>query len=67
MHKTLSSLYDYFEPTHRDKSYFSTDNDTNSEPNRLLQQTVMQAIDRVKKFKSQVYNYKYIESKAGIE
>lgn len=67
MHKTLSSLYDYFEPAHRDKSYFTTDDDSNSEPNRLLQQTVMQAVDGVKKFKTQVYTYKRVEKKAGIE
>lgn len=63
----LTKIYDYFEPSLRESSYFSTKTEELSQPNKLLQRTFMETIRRVKQFRKQVYCSKYVETKAGIE
>jgi hypothetical protein len=63
----LTKIYDYFEPSLRETSYFSTKAETLSQPNPLLQRAFMEAVKRVKQFRKQVYSSKYVESKAGME
>lgn len=63
----LTKIYDYFEPSLRESSYFSTKTEELSQPNPLLQRAFMETVKRVKQFRKQVYSSKYVESKAGIE
>lgn len=65
--RELSKIYDYFEPTLRGDSYFSTQTNTTSEPNPLLQKTFMQTVGEIKAFNRQIYQHEYIETKAGME
>lgn len=63
----LSKIYDYFEPSLRDSSYFSTDDDVMSQPNPLLQKALMQVVREIKAFNKQLYQREYVEAKAGME
>lgn len=63
----LTKIYDYFEPSLRESSYFSTKTEELSQPNPLLQRAFMETVKRVKQFRKQVYSSKYVESKAGME
>lgn len=64
----LSKNYDYFEPHLREGSYFSTDpGSETSQPNTLLQMAFMKTIRDAKGFKKQVFQWKYVESKAGFD
>jgi len=65
--RELSKIYDYFEPTLRGDSYFSTQTDIKSEPNPLLQKAYMQVVNEVKVFNRQIYQREYVEAKAGME
>ena len=64
----LSAVYDYFEPSLRGGSYFSAKRKVEvSQPNKLLQKAFIQTIKEVKRFNKQVFQWNYIESKAGID
>lgn len=67
MTKGLSEIYDYFEPSLRESSYFSTNGEEFSQPNPLLQKAFMQTVREVKRFNKQIYMRDYIESKAGMK
>jgi len=63
----LSKIFDYFEPSLREDSYFSVNKQIKSQPNKLLQKAFMRTLRDAKAYKKQVYQWKYIESKAGID
>ncbi len=63
----LADIYDYFKPSSRDGSYFSTEIKTKSEPNPLLQKAFIQTIREVKAFKKQVYQCDHVAQKAEME
>jgi hypothetical protein len=63
----LSNIFDYFEPSLREDSYFSIKKQIESQPNKLLQKAFMRTLRDAKAYKKQVYQWQYIESKAGID
>jgi len=64
---SFSEIFDYFEPSLRGESYFSVKKQIKSQPNKLLQKAFMRTLREVKAYKKQVYQWQYIESKAGID
>jgi len=63
----LTEIYDYFDPSVGDGSYFDTKTEVLSQPNPLLQRAFMMVIQEIKKFRKQIYNIEYIETKARID